>query len=177
MTDVNLDRHFAQARKHILELCEHYNGEKEKNNNDNIFGEWFGLNKVPWCGIMVSFIYHKAGVLEWLKYKKIEGGKKPVGFYHEGFAYVPTAYDYWLKQGLKTHNPKGGDVVIFDWNMDGYQEHTGIFIKWIDRQKGIFQSFEGNTSADDRGSQSNGDGAYYKQRNTKHVAGFFNLMQ
>jgi hypothetical protein len=73
-----------------------------------------------------------------------------------GFGYVPTLYVKGKKNGWETMDPKHGDVFIIDFNGDGKWDHTGLFIGWYDQKKTKFWTVEGNTSPDEKGSQSNG---------------------
>ena len=36
---------------------------KEGENNDTIFGKWFGLNHQPWCAMFVSYCFNEAGLV------------------------------------------------------------------------------------------------------------------
>ena len=35
--------------------------ENPPNSNRTKYGEWFGFDGVPWCGMFVSWVYAKAG--------------------------------------------------------------------------------------------------------------------
>ena len=59
-----------------------------------------------------------------------------------------------------------GDIVFFNFDNDTSDaEHVGIVLA-NDKKKKILKTAEGNTSApaNKKGSQSNGDGAYFKDR-------------
>ena len=119
--------------------------ESPKNSNKTIFGKWFGLDGVPWCGIFVSYCYAKAGV---------PLGK--IGF-KNGFAGCQTAVAHFKETGEITENPQPGDIVFFDWNGDGRYDHTGIYFGDFDEDS--FQSIEGNTS-----TKNNSNGGFVMMR-------------
>ena len=120
--------------------------------NKTKYGKWFGLDGVPWCGIFVSWVYAQAGrqlpSIGWLR----------------GFASVQQAYLHYKAEGKITDTPVPGDIVVFDWNGDGWFDHTGIFVRWIDSER--FGSIEGNTSL---GNQSNGGEVMMRKRNKRQA--------
>lgn len=113
--------------------------ENPKNTNKTKYGNWFGLDGLPWCGIFVSWCYAKAGT-----------PLPKIGF-TKGFASCQLAYDYFTKKGKITTTPVDGDIVLFDWNGDGRYDHAGIFVRGINSDR--FETIEGNTSLS---NQSNG---------------------
>lgn len=113
--------------------------EAPTDSNNTKYGAWFGLNGLPWCGIFVSWVYFKAG------------NKLPNIGFSKGFAGCVTAVKYFRENKKIVTKPQKGDIVFFDWNGDGRFDHTGIFIKAID--KNTFITVEGNTSLT---NQSNG---------------------
>lgn len=122
--------------------------ENPKNSNKTKYGKWFGLDGVAWCGIFVSWVY------------ALSGKQLPrIGFL-KGYAGCQTAVAYFKKTGQITTKPVPGDIVFFDWNADGRYDHTGIFVKSID--KNYFESIEGNTSTT---NQSNGGQVMLRKRN------------
>ena len=139
--------------KRLTEIAEGYIGYMEGPNNDTPFGKWFGLNNQPWCAMAVSKILHEAGILEGYTNKK------------KGHA----SCDEWLKHLAKNNQlvPIGeaqrGDLVFFQFDDDAQPDHVGI-VKYHNTALKYMKVWEGNTSADNRGSQSNGDGFYLKKR-------------
>lgn len=136
----------AEARKEI--------GYKEipAGSNKTKFGEWFGLNKVAWCGIFVSYVYAKAGC--------------PLGNigYLKGYAGCQSAVAHFKKTGeiVSKNKVQPGDIAFFDWNIDGKFDHTGIFLK--DNGDGTFECIEGNTAV---GNDSNGGEVMQRTRSYK----------
>ena len=134
----------------IVEIAEKEIGQVEvpKNSNKTKYGKWFGLDGVAWCGIWVSWCYAQAGQQ-----------LPKIGFL-KGFAGCQTAVAYFKKNNKLTTKPIAGDIVFFDWNSDGRYDHTGIFVKGIDKK--TFESIEGNTSLT---NQSNGGQVMRRVRN------------
>lgn len=124
--------------------------EEPANSNMQKYGEWFGWNGVAWCGQFVSWCYDQAG--------------HPLGNigFLKGFAGCQSAYAHFLKTKEITLTPQEGDIVLFDWNGDHRYDHTGLFVRWIDEAKGIFESIEGNTSLT---NDSNGGKVMLRNRN------------
>lgn len=143
----------------IIEVAKKYIGvtETPKNSNKTIFGKWAKFDGFPWCGLFVSKCYEEAG-----------SPLPKIGFSFNGFAGCQTAMVYFKKLGLVTIKPKEGDIVFFDWNLDGRYDHTGLFVKWIDEN--TFETIEGNTAI---GNESNG-GQVMKRIRNKKFATFVN---
>lgn len=118
--------------------------EAPPNSNRTKYGKWFGLDGVAWCGMFVSWVYAQAG-----------SPLPPMGF-PKGFAGCQTAAAYFTRKGLWVKDPLPGDIVLFDWNMDGRFDHTGIYVSHKPtglEKTGRFNTLEGNTSLT---NQSNG---------------------
>ena len=124
--------------------------ESPVNSNKTKFGKWFGFNGVAWCGMFVSWVYSMAGC-----------ALGNIGFAN-GFAGCQTAVAHFIATNQVTINPVPGDIVFFDWNGDGRYDHTGIFLRGIDKQN--FKTIEGNTSLS---NQSNGGCVMLRTRNYK----------
>lgn len=127
-------------------------GEKPLNSNKTKYGKWFGFDGVAWCGIFVSWCFYQAGF-----------PLPKIGF-SKGYAGCQTAVAYFKKNNQITKDPKEGDIVFFDWNGDGRYDHTGLFVKWIDKDN--FETIEGNTSV---GNDSNGGNVMRRKRSKKNV--------
>jgi hypothetical protein len=141
--------------KKLMELCQAKVGYQEGTNNDTEFGVWFGLNHQPWCAMSASKMYFDAGAIASVAPAK-----------SKGFA----SCDAWLKHFAKNNQlvPVGqaqaGDIVFFQFDEDAEPDHVGI-VKGNNSTLKYMYCYEGNTSADKGGSQSNGDGYYLKKRN------------
>jgi hypothetical protein len=136
----------------VLEVALLEVGTKEspKGSNKTKYGEWFGANGVPWCAIFVSWCFEVAGY--------------PLGNigYSKGFAGTRTAFKIFKDSRRTTFVPAPGDIVFFDWELDGKVDHVGIFCNWVD--KDYFESVEGNTAI---GNDSNGGEVMIRKRHKK----------
>lgn len=141
----------AEAKKHI--------GYVEGANKDNIFGAWFGANHTAWCAEFVSycFAHSGAGAL-------IANAQTPKGFSScgKGIAFF-KAHKAWLP----AVEAKAGDVVFFDWDHDGEQDHVGIVVSNDPKTK-TMHTIEGNTSDT---NHSNGGIVQAKVRNYGVIMG------
>lgn len=139
----------------VLEEAAKYVGYQEGANNNTTFGKWFGLNNQPWCAMAVSKIYFDAGDI-----LSVAPKTKRKGF---------ASCDEWLKYLAKNNQlvPVGqaqpGDLVFYQFDTDAQPDHVGIVQSNNKRFKTI-NAYEGNTSGNSKGSQSNGDGFYLKKR-------------
>lgn len=126
--------------------------ETPPNSNKTKYGKWFGLDGLAWCGMFVSWVYHRAGL--------------PLGRigYLRGFAGCQTAVAHFRKRGELVTDPQPGDIVFFDFNGDGRHDHTGIYVRTISATQ--FEAIEGNTSLT---NQSNGGTVMSRTRNLKNV--------
>lgn len=131
-------------------------GYKEGKNNYTKYGKEYGLNNVPWCAIFVWCDFNANGAAD-LFY----GGKKT--------ASCTTLYNWAKKNGqtVTPSNVRAGDVVFFDWDKSGDCDHVGICVS---RSGSTITTVEGNTSRNNAGSQSNGDGVYKRSRAVSLVA-------
>lgn len=127
--------------------------ESPVNSNRTKYGEWFGWNGQPWCGMFVSWCYYMAGV-----------ELPKIGFSKPGFAGCQSAVAYWTKAGKITTKPKPGDIVFYDFNGDGRYDHTGIFVRHLNDSQ--FEAIEGNTSIQ---NQANGGQVMVRKRNYRRA--------
>lgn len=85
-------------------------------------------------------------------------------------AYTPSAVTAWKKASRWFTDPKPGDWVYFQFDQDPQVDHVGIVAKV--NPDGSIQTVEGNTSAGDHGSQSNGGQVAARHRARRLCAGF-----
>ena len=138
----------------VVEIAEGEIGYSEypANTNQTKYGEWFGLNGVPWCGIFVSWCYAMAG--------------KPlpnIGF-TKGFAGCQYALAYFQKAGKVVKDGQPGDIVFFDFTGDGRTDHVGI-VRMATSKLG-YQTIEGNTG---KGISNNGGTVRKQYRKMKYM--------
>jgi len=141
------------ALKHQCDLLNGYTGSKT---NDNINKIWADLyppfQGASYCAAGVSYEHKHAG-------KMLPAVDHPFGF-----TYCPNAVVFAKRNGLwdTDGHYEPGDTVLYDWTGHGVAEHTGTVIQ--DDGK-VMLVFECNTSAEGHaGSQSNGDGCWYRHR-------------
>lgn len=104
------------TRERIVLIGSCFLGYREGRNNDNIFGDWYGIPNQPWCAMFVSYCMNKAGVLPNVVKK---------------FASCSIGWNWFRSKG-QTRNrgyiPQKGDIIFFDWEPekgDGI-DHVGI---------------------------------------------------
>lgn len=127
--------------------------------NVNWLTEWYGMGPVAWCAITMSrtLIAAGFGTAERIDVPGVETTSR------KGWAYVPyveqdfAAAGRWFPGG----NPEPGDLVIYDWDDDGWGDHVGM-VASIDADGSIY-AWEGNT---DEGV------IRLKHRSRRYVRGF-----
>ena len=135
----------------VIKVARQEVGYVENKGNKTKYGEWFGLNGVPWCGIFGSWCYAKGGII-----------LPEIGF-KRGFAGCQTAAEYFKTHGLIVKTPTVGDIVLYDWQGNKRYNHTGIYLKH--NENGTFAAIEGNTSTT---NQSNGGCVMVRNRHYKN---------
>lgn len=141
----------AEARTHV--------GYVEGKGKDNIFGKWYGMNGAPWCAMFVSYCMNKVGAGDLIK-----GAQGPKGFASCG---AGIKFFKAKKAWFPASAAKPGDLVFFDWERDGEQDHVGIVVSNDPKTK-TMKTIEGNTSS---ASQSNGGTVAAKTRNYGVIMG------
>lgn len=86
----------------------------------------YGASGVPYCAMFVSWCLWTAAITA------------------SGFpsAYCPSIHNH---QTLKAWDLRAGDIVLFDWELDGTDDHVGI-VESNDVSKRILYTIEGNTN-------------------------------
>jgi CHAP domain len=129
--------------------------EYPANSNRQKYGQWYGINGVPWCAIFVTWCFETAG-------------NSPSFVKGSRYSFVPHIVGDARagRYGLKTTNdPIPGDLVCFDWGWDTVYDHVGIFEKWL-MGAGDFQAIEGNTSY---ANNSNGGQVLRRSRSVRQA--------
>jgi len=129
-------------------------GTQEKPVNKTKYGKWYGLDGNPWCAMFVSWVFDQAG-----KVKSVAASGK------KGFASCDAGLKWFAKKDklVPIGEAQPGDIAFFQFDDDAQPDHVGIVIKNNTKLKRLV-CIEGNTAADAKGSQSNGDGVYKKKR-------------
>jgi hypothetical protein len=104
------------------------NGYKEGRGNNTKFGQWFGLNFNPWCGMYVSYVFWGAN----FRLPAIQTAK--------GYASVALAERWYRNMRLfgPVSKAQPGDIAIYTFS------HTGIIAENHPREK-FAMVWEGNT--------------------------------
>ena len=144
----------------IAVIAEQELGNQEVPVNKTKYGKWYGLDGNPWCAMFVSWVYGQAGLS-----KSVAASTK------KGFASCDAGLKWFAKKGqiVPVGQAKPGDIAFFQFDEDAQADHVGIVHK--NDGKGTLWVYEGNTSGDTKGSQSNGDGAFLKKRAYKLIMG------
>jgi hypothetical protein len=137
-----------------LEIARSFLNYAEGDNNDTLFGKWYGLNNQPWCAMFVSYCFAEADQV-----KQVAASTK------KGFASCDAGLKWFAKKGklVPIGDAQPGDIAFFQFDNDAQPDHVGIVEKNATKRK-LLICVEGNTSPDIKGSQSNGGGVYRKKR-------------
>ena len=144
----------------VVDVAKSQLNYRETGNNDTIYGKWFGLNNQPWCAMFVSWCYDQAGLVS-----KVAAQTK------KGFASCDAGLKWFTKKNkiVPVGQAQAGDLVFFQFDKDAQADHVGICAS--NDGKGFLMVYEGNTSSDNKGSQSNGDGVFLKKRSYSLIMG------
>lgn len=132
------DTYTSAAGKRIVSIAkkEIGTGETPPGSNKTKYGEWFNpkLNEAGfgWSAVFVSWVYDQAGLPLYIAEAE------------KGFSSFVNLLQVTQSRKLLTDDPEPGDVFILDRLKSNYQ--GGIFIKWIDKAAGTFETVEGNIS-------------------------------
>src|SRR5207237_5763814 len=127
------------------------------NTNKTKYRQWYGLDGDKWCAIFVSWVYAHAE-------HPLEAIDKP-----KGYQSCQSGFNFWKRNGRIVKEPQMGDIVLYDWTGNGTCDHTGIFVKWVDKDKTKLQAWEGNTA---QGDDSDGGHVMLRERKRTLVKAF-----
>ncbi|EAW34079.1 CHAP domain-containing protein [Lyngbya sp. PCC 8106] len=122
--------------------------------NTTKYGQWYGMNHVPWCAIFVSYCFDQARISLPIRTPK-------------GFAYCPDGVRWFQNQSQWYSQPQVGDLVFYCWRGDGIADHIGI-VESVNPDGSII-SIEGNTAI---GNDSNGGEVMRRRRDPWSFLGF-----
>lgn len=132
--------------------------EKPANSNKTKYGEAYGWNGVSWCVIFQWYIFQKANASS-LFY----GGKKTASC--SALISYAKSHGQWV-----TSNYQLGDLCFMEFTGDNKPDHVGFVVS---QQGNTLNTIEGNTSFDDKGSQSNGGAVAEKKRPLSCIVGAY----
>ena len=144
----------------IVDIANSQIGYSETGDNSTMYGKWYGLDKQPWCAIFVSWCYAQVGL-----------SKNIAAQNSKGFASCDAGLKWFTNKDkiVPVGKAQPGDIVFFQFDADAQADHVGICAS--NDGKKYLMVYEGNTSGDNKGSQSNGDGVYLKKRAYSLVMG------
>ncbi len=117
-------------------------GEDPDGSNHNWITEWYGVTG-PWCAMTVSRALLEGGFSRDGEHVEVPGVEQTT---QKGWAYVPYVRQNFEDAGrFHEADPQPGDLVIFDWDGDGWGDHIGVFQE--DLGDGTCLCREGNTSS------------------------------
>lgn len=124
--------------------------------NKTKYGEWYGINGVPWCVQAMAYWFNKAR-----EFKAFMGGDKTASCsqllaWHKAHGNVVDKKDIQV-----------GDLPILNFSGTSETQHIGIVTDVY--KYGWFQTIEGNTSPGAEGSQENGGCVALKTRSVNQV--------
>lgn len=145
----------------ILDTARKEIGVKESppGSNRQKYGEWYGVNGVPWCAQFTSYIFHKAG----FPLPSIQKGAP------SGAAYCPYIESYARKNNQWHGTPQPGDLALYHFGKNE-AVHIGIVESVTAHNKRTFNAIEGNTSVK---SNDNGGCVMRRARNVNQCRGFY----
>ena len=159
--------------REFMEVAIRQNGYKESppNSNKTKYGAWIGADFQPWCASYEAWCGNEAS-------EKFGGGN-PIAKSSNAATIqdltVSQKGGSWVMKKTKSNTTKQvgiskvkeGDIIDFDFSAnDLYRRHTGLCIGVIGDE---YVTIEGNTSSDERGSQSNGGMVAIRRRSYKDV--------
>lgn len=99
------------------------------------YWSWYGFNsRVEWCAVFVSWVADQAGYIKTGIIPKFSACKTGVNWF--------KAIGRWKSPGFV---PKAGDIIFFDWEVDGRVNHVGIVEK-VENNR--VYTIEGNSTND-----------------------------
>jgi len=138
----------------VVNIARQEIGYIEGPNNENKYGQWYGMDHESYCAMFVSWCFEQAGL------SSIVAAQT-----EKGFAYCPTGLLWFQKkkQIVGKYSAQPGDIVFFNWTNTAQPDHVGIV---VGASSDGLTTIEGNTSPDHAtsGSQADGNGVYLRHR-------------
>lgn len=119
-----------------------------------------------WCAAFVHMILSEDGRQDQL------AAASP--FYCPSLEQYATSRKTWtpVDMTITADMAEQGDVVLFDWEADGIDDHVGFVTSVGD---GFVRTIEGNTAQNDWGDQSNGGWVAERTRYPSQIRGFISI--
>lgn len=143
----------AAMSKDVLKIAAGELGTTEQpaNSNRTKYGAWYGLDGNPWCMMFVQWCFAQAGL--------------PLPHRTASCSDMLSWYRKYQPERVVTE-PKPRDIIIYNFG------HTGIVES---AAASTITAIEGNTSAGEAGSQSNGGGVFRRKRSKALVTAYIRI--
>jgi hypothetical protein len=154
------DKVIAWAREHIGET-ESPPGSNKGRNISKWQKESLGYDGFAWCGAFVGAGLRRVGVQ---------------GIHGPSIVYTPKILAdarngiNGLEKVVAFDDAKKGDLVLFNFPGGEHVDHVGFVARDHEAGSAYLDTIEGNTSAGNSGSQSNGGGVFPRERHRSLVA-------
>ena len=101
----------------VLNIARSQIGFYEGANNENPYGDWYGIKNAPYCAMGISWCFAQVGL------SNLIAAQTP-----KGFSFNPAALHWFQMQGLVVNkmSMQPGDLVMYDWNGDGVADHVEL---------------------------------------------------
>ena len=101
----------------VLNVARSQIGFYEGANNENPYGDWYGIKNAPYCAMGISWCFAQVGL------SHLIAAQTP-----KGFSFNPAALHWFQMQGLIVNKMQmqPGDLVMYDWNGDGVADHVEL---------------------------------------------------
>lgn len=108
------------------------------NKGGAIYKSWYGLHSTDaWCAAFVSWCADQCGFINSGVFPKFASCGDGISHY-----FAPNNI-YWSVAARGPYIPSPGNLIFFDWEHDGVQDHVGIVEKY---ENGVIYTIEGNSS-------------------------------
>lgn len=128
------------------------NTESPAGSNRTRYGAWMGMDGQPWCMSFVQWCFAQAG--------------RPLPHRTASCDDLLSWYKRYCPERVVTV-PQTGDIIIYNFGHTGIVEGVGV-----GKDAGYILAIEGNTSAGEAGSQSNGGGVFRRKRSKALVTAY-----
>ena len=128
------------------------NTESPAGSNRTRYGAWMGMDGQPWCMSFVQWCFAQAG--------------RPLPHRTASCGDLLSWYKRYCPERVVTV-PQTGDIIIYNFGHTGIVEGVGV-----GKDAGYILAIEGNTSAGEAGSQSNGGGVFRRKRSKALVTAY-----
>jgi len=137
----------------IVTTAQQQVGFVEGPNNQNPYGDWYGVPNEPYCAMGISWVFAQNNL------SNLVAAQTP-----KGFAYCPAGLAWFQAKGavVGKYDAKPGDLVFFSWSGNGQADHVELVV--AASRDGI-TTVGFNTGPENSVThQNNGDGCYLRHR-------------